>query len=66
MRALKAAVSTMSLSGWFSAKPLPEPEAFCGKPRPMTGFLATLTDEQKKLAREYTGEETHGDQSFAR
>ncbi|ESZ77595.1 hypothetical protein X726_06305 [Mesorhizobium sp. L103C105A0] len=32
----------------------------------MTGFLATLTDEQKKLAREYTGEETHGDQSFAR
>lgn len=29
--------------------------------RATTGFVATLTDEQKKLAREYTGDERHGD-----
>lgn len=58
--------SFKSLSVWFTAKPLPEPEPFCAKPRAMTGFLATLTDEQKKLARNYSGDERHGDETFAR
>lgn len=31
-------------------KPLTEPDAAYGKPRPMTGFLATLTAEQRKVA----------------
>jgi hypothetical protein len=26
----------------------------------ITGFLATLTDEQKQLARDYRGDDTHG------
>lgn len=64
MRALAAAFST-SFSGWLGPKPLPDPEPFCATPRPMTGFFATLTAEQKKLALEYRGKETHGDESFA-
>lgn len=35
-----------------------------GKTRKMTGFLATLTDEQKKKALAYRGEENHGDKSY--
>lgn len=30
-------------------------------PRKMTGFFAQLTDEQKKKALEYTGDESHGE-----
>lgn len=29
----------------------------CNPPRPMTGFLATLTEEQKKAALAYRGDE---------
>lgn len=57
------------LFGWTSLvrltdKPLPEPEPVNAKARPMTGFFAGLTAEQKKKALEYRGEETHGDKSF--
>jgi hypothetical protein len=65
MLALKKAFRT-SLSLWSGGKPLPEPEPFCATPRPMTGFFATLTQEQKKLALEYRGDETHGDNALAR
>lgn len=65
MFALKKALSA-SFSLWHWEKPLPEPEPFCAKPRPMTGFLATLTEEQKRLAREHRGDDTHGDKAFVR
>lgn len=64
MHALKKALSSFSL--WHFETKLPEPEPFCATPRPMTGFFATLTDEQKKLALKYRGDDTHGDKSFAR
>lgn len=60
------AASFKSLSVWFRDKPLPEPEPFCAKPRAMTGFWATLSEEQKKLAHDYRGPENHGDKEFAR
>ena len=47
-------------------KPLAAPEAVFGTPRPMTGFYAGLTPEQKKLALRYDGEENHGDAEFQR
>ncbi|MFN3130567.1 hypothetical protein [Roseibium sp.] len=48
-----------------SERVLPEPEAAFGKPRPMTGFFANLTDEQKRKALDYRGEELHGSEDFA-
>jgi hypothetical protein len=58
-------------TGFFStvtlqAKPLAEPEPVYGQPRALTGFYATLTPEQKARALAYTGDENHGDQTFAR
>lgn len=55
-----------SASVRLSPKALPEPEPICAKSRPMTGFLATLTDEQKKKAKAYRGDDHHGDRAFAR
>jgi hypothetical protein len=46
--------------------PLAAPEAAFGSPRPLTGFYAGLTAEQKKLALEHDGDETHGDPQFLR
>lgn len=46
------------------AKPLAEPEAAFGKPTPMTGFWASLSDEQKRRALEYDGPQDHGDPEF--
>jgi hypothetical protein len=54
--------STVSLQD----KPLAEPEPVFGAPRPLTGFYAGLTSEQKKLVMEYNGDETHGDPEFLR
>ncbi len=54
--------------GWTGVqlldKPLPEPEAVNAKSRPMTGFFAGLSAEQKKQALSYRGEEAHGDKEF--
>jgi hypothetical protein len=47
-------------------KPLAAPEPVFGTPRALTGFYAGLTAEQKKLALDYNGEETHGDTEFLR
>jgi hypothetical protein len=57
------------LLGWttlvrLTDKPLPEPEPLNAKARPMSGFFAGLTADQKKQALEYRGEESHGDKSF--
>ena len=40
-------------------------ELLRGRPRKMTGFWATLSDEQKATALAYEGPETHGDPEFA-
>lgn len=45
-------------------KPLPEPDPMNAKARPMRGFFAGLTAEQKKRALAYRGEENHGDSAF--
>jgi hypothetical protein len=50
----------------FSPKPLPEPEPVYSAERPMTGFFAGLTADQKKRALAYTGDDTHGDPSKQR
>ncbi|MBX5153222.1 hypothetical protein HJC04_11340 [Rhizobium sp. NLR8a] len=50
----------------FTPKALPEPEPTYGKPRPATGFFANLTEDQKKRALAYRGDEKHGDPNFAR
>lgn len=42
-----------------ASKGVPEP-AF-GKPRPMTGFLATLTEEQKEAVLSFKGPDLLGD-----
>jgi hypothetical protein len=45
----------------FTAKPLPEPEPMNARPRPLTGFFASLTAEQQKAAMAYDGPEGHGE-----
>jgi len=54
--------------GWTNIrlidKPLPEPEPVNAQPRPMNGFFAGLSAEQKKQALAYRGDESHGDKSF--
>jgi hypothetical protein len=45
-------------------KPLPEPEPVNAQARPMTGFFAGLSPEQKKQALEHRGEEAHGDKAY--
>lgn len=58
------------LFGWTNVrledKPLPEPEAINGKPRPMTGFFAGLTADQQKEALAYRGEDSHGESDCLR
>lgn len=38
-----------------------EPEPVYGHERPMTGFLATLTPEQREAALAYRGPDNHGE-----
>lgn len=40
-------------------------DQYFGTARPMTGFFAHLTPEQKKSALEYRGPDSHGDPAFA-
>lgn len=51
---------------FLTHKPLPAPERVYGKPREMTGLLATLTDEQKKRVMSFKGSENIGDKEFAK
>jgi hypothetical protein len=48
----------------LSEKPLPDPEPVNAVPRPMTGFFAGLTAEQKEAALAYRGPEDHGDDAL--
>lgn len=46
-------------------KPLPEPEpVFASTPRQMVGLFALLSDDQKRQALSYDGDENHGDSAF--
>lgn len=53
------------LSDSFRRPPLSQsvsaPEPVRPQPRPMTGFLATLTPEQREAALAYRGPDGHGD-----
>jgi hypothetical protein len=46
--------------GYFQSHPAPEPEPVRPQSRPMTGFLATLSAEQRAAALSYCGEDRHG------
>jgi hypothetical protein len=65
MNALKKLGEVLSW-GHFSPKPLPEPEPVYSAARPVTGFFAGLTPEQKKRTLAYTGDDTLGDPTCAR
>jgi hypothetical protein len=60
MAAAMLAMAKRFLGITLTDKPLPEPEPVFGKSRPMTGFFASLTDEQKRAALAYRGDENHG------
>ena len=48
----------------LAPKAPPEPERVYGAPRKMTGFLATLTAEQRERALAYRGDDKFGDASM--
>jgi hypothetical protein len=66
MNALAHKLFDWASSVRFYDKPLPEPEPVNANARPMRGFYAALTPEQKKRAKLYHGEESHGDARFLR
>jgi hypothetical protein len=47
--------------GGAERKRLPALQPLRAQPRPMTGFMATLSAEQKSAALAYCGDDTHGD-----
>jgi hypothetical protein len=51
---------------WGMGPKLPEPAFDPSAPRDMTGFFANLSPEQKARALEYRGDETFGDDRFAK
>jgi len=52
------------LFGRSESLPPKELDPINAKPRPMTGFFAHLTPEQKAAALAYRGLENHGDPAF--
>ncbi len=65
MTMAKRVSSYLSRTFSFEQK-LSEPEACYGKPREVTGFLATLTAEQREKALAYRGSESFGEHEFKR
>lgn len=43
-----------------------EPEPVTATPRPMIGFFATLSDQEKRAALSYRGPENHGAEELRR
>jgi hypothetical protein len=64
MTALLARLSNLWPAVTLRDKPLAGPEPVYA-PRPMKGFFAGLTADQKREALAYRGEEDHGDAKFA-
>jgi hypothetical protein len=60
MHALARLRDGMKAVGLLPKDP-PAPERLFGKPRAMTGFLATLTPEQRKRVLSYRGDDTFGE-----
>jgi hypothetical protein len=60
---LKMRRAAMKWLGLKAAGRTPEvaPERVFGEPRPMTGFLATLTPEQRDAALAHRGDDSFGD-----
>ena len=63
MNALARLAHDLMARVWVAEKPLPEPEMAC-TPRPVVGFFAGLTIEQKAKALAYRGPEDFGDEQF--
>lgn len=64
-----------ALANWFKerfsgvtlqSKPTPEPESVRAAARPVTGFFALLSDDQRKAALAYCGDDSHGSTEFRR
>lgn len=64
-----------ALANWFKErfsgvtlhpKPLPEPEPVRPAARPVTGFFALLSDDQRKAALAFCGDDSHGSEEFRR
>lgn len=60
-----------AFQGWTSKvrlheKPLAEPEPVNAAPRPLVGFFAGLTEEQKKRVLAFKGDESFGEPEFLR
>lgn len=64
-----------ALATWFKerfsgvtlhSKPLPEPEALRPAARPVTGFFALLSDEQRKAVLANCDDDFHGSSEFRR
>jgi hypothetical protein len=47
-------------------QPVPTLDPVYTESRPMTGFFAGLTAEQKRAVLNYTGPENHGDPTFSK
>jgi hypothetical protein len=60
MNALATRLSNWLASVGLQGKPLSEPEPINAAERPMSGFFATLTEEQKRAAVDYRGPENVG------
>ena len=66
MNTLVAWFAGLSQRVTLTPKPLPEPEPVRAAARPMTGFLALLTPEQRAAALAYCGDDSHGDADLRR
>ena len=60
MSELLAWLSSLPRKVQFQNHPVSEPEPLRPQPRPMTGFLSTLSAEQRRDALAYCGDDTHG------
>ncbi|MNT41425.1 hypothetical protein D3C72_1777850 [compost metagenome] len=61
MSELLAWLSDLPRKVQFHSQPAAEPEPLRSQARPMTGFLATLSAEQREKALAYCGPDTHGE-----
>jgi hypothetical protein len=60
MNAFLASLSPLLKRITLQPKQPAAPEPLRPQGRPMTGFMATLSAEQRKAAMEYCGPDTHG------
>lgn len=61
MSQLLAWLSDLPWKVQFHGRPVVEPEPLRPQARPMTGFISTLSQEQRAAVFSYCGEDTHGE-----